>query len=152
MAVPLEDEEDFEFLASCSERLMRYSASGSFVRLANFHVTLIYIGESDRVEEIIPIMDETLAGFEPFNLVLDHTGKFARGKSSTVWVGGSSPKLAAIYEALWKALDDAGFELEKRKYTPHITLARNVVFASGGNGSSRGRRNEEGGGESSARK
>lgn len=141
IAVPIEDEEDFEYLVSCSDRLKRHSSSGRFVRLANFHVTLVYLGETDRLEEVVATMDEALVGFSPFNLVLDQTGKFSRGKSSTVWVGGTSAKLTAIYEALWEALSDAGFELEKHKYTPHITLARNVVLAAGGGS---GRRKGEG--------
>ncbi|MCL2826839.1 MAG: hypothetical protein FWD72_05485, partial [Eggerthellaceae bacterium] len=71
IAVPIEDEEDFAYLASCSDRLKRNSASGSFVRLANYHVTLVYLGETDRLHEVSAAMDETLSGFAPFGLVLD---------------------------------------------------------------------------------
>ena len=139
IAAPIEDEEDFEYLASCSDRLQRYASSGRFVRLANFHVTLVYLGETDRLEDVVATMDEALVGFSPFTMVLDRTGRFSRGKSSTVWVGGASARLAAIYDALWEALSDKGFEIERQKYTPHITLARNVVFpAGGGNGPRQG--------------
>lgn len=130
IAVPIESETDYEYLANCSDNLKRNTTGGSFVRFANFHVTLIYIGETERLLAIEEIMDGVLTGYAPFDFVIDRTGTFSQGKSTTVWVGGSSGRLLDICEALWSALEESEFEIEKRKYKPHITIARRVVFAS----------------------
>lgn len=90
------------------------------------HLTLRFIGEVDggRFGEI----KETLAevSFDPFSLSLQGVGHFPpRGMPRVLWVGVKAPdELAGIKSRIDSALRRTGVELEKRKFSPHITIAR----------------------------
>ncbi len=60
-----------------------------------------------------------------FPLTVQGTGSFSKGDHpSTLWMGvdGGGP-LARLKEKTDRALQVTGIEFEKRKYTPHVTLA-----------------------------
>jgi len=57
----------------------------------------------------------------------DQIGCFGRERGSLWWAGVSASKaLMDLHGALTRALATAGFEPERRKYSPHVTLARQV--------------------------
>ncbi len=92
----------------------------------NFHITLTFIGEVDaqKAEDI----DEALSSVrtEKFSLRLKGTGSFAQGKYPKVlWIGVEENEvLFRLKEKIDRALESYGVEFEKRKYAPHVTLAR----------------------------
>ena len=92
----------------------------------NLHITLRFIGEvpEDRAEDIVEALDGVGGG--SFPVTLDGTGHFGTGNNArAVWVGvRRTPEIAALHERIDRALVGAGLEPEKRKYTPHVTLAR----------------------------
>ena len=90
----------------------------------NFHLTLAFIGETDRhgLNEIA----SALAGVRvpAFDLRLKGCGFFGDKKPRALWAGvEASPPLAHLQSKIETALKRAGFPLEKRKFTPHVTLA-----------------------------
>ena len=97
-----------------------------WVPAENFHLTLRFIGEvpPHRAEEI----DGALAALRgrAFPLVLSGVGTFAKGGQETaLWVGvEKNPALEALRAKIETALQRAGCEPERRRFTPHITLAR----------------------------
>jgi 2'-5' RNA ligase len=107
---------------------LKSKTNGNFTKPHNLHITLVFIGETNRVEEIKSAMDEACKNQSPFDLTLNKIGRFERGRSSLVWMSGYSEKLPIIYEKLVKILTSKGFEIEKRKFLPHITLGREVIF------------------------
>ena len=114
--VALQDE-----LCSCSER-------GGFVSPENLHLTLVFLGECNdlQTENIKRIMDET--SFESFSMQFEKLGRFKRDYGDIWWVGvRENPTLLDLQRSLSDKLIRAGFSLDKKKYTPHITLARKVV-------------------------
>lgn len=92
----------------------------------NYHVTLRFIGEvaAHQAEEI----DHALAALRArgFPLVLAGVGTFSRaGRETTLWVGvDRSPQLDLLQGKIETALQRAGLEPERRRFAPHVTLAR----------------------------
>ncbi len=90
------------------------------------HVTLGFIGEADRrlTEDLIEALG--MVHTRPFALELKGLGHFPpRGPLRQLWVGvRPEPELDRLQRRVARALGDAGIKLEKRKFTPHVTIAR----------------------------
>jgi 2'-5' RNA ligase len=92
----------------------------------NYHLTLRFIGEvpPDVAEEI----DASLAALRGrgFTLTLAGVGTFAKGgRDVALWVGVErNPSLEHLQAKIETALQRAGLEPERRRFTPHVTLAR----------------------------
>ena len=92
----------------------------------NYHVTLRFIGELPgyRAEEV----DHALAGLRApgFTLQLKGVGTFEKGgRVNSLWVGVErNPQLDHLQTKIETALQRAGFERERRRFMPHVTLAR----------------------------
>ena len=97
-----------------------------WVPAGNYHITLRFIGEvaAHQAEEI----DHALAALRArqFALVLAGVGTFSRaGRETTLWVGVErSPQLDLLQSKIETALQRAGREPERRRFVPHLTLAR----------------------------
>jgi 2'-5' RNA ligase len=97
-----------------------------WVPAGNFHLTLRFIGEVPpyRAEEI----DHALAGLRArrFQLVLAGMGTFAKaGRAVALWAGAErGAALEHLQNKIETALQRAGLEPERRRFTPHVTLAR----------------------------
>jgi 2'-5' RNA ligase len=92
----------------------------------NYHLTLRFIGEvpAHRAEEIDHAL-ATLRG-RAFPLVLAGGGTFAKGRQeNALWVGvEKNPALEALRTKVETALQRVGCEPERRRFTPHVSLAR----------------------------
>jgi 2'-5' RNA ligase len=92
----------------------------------NYHLTLRFIGEVEpwRAQEV----DDALAGIRApgFALSLRGLGIFEKGgRISALWVGAEkNDGLAFLQGKVETALQRAGFEPERRRFAPHVTLAR----------------------------
>jgi RNA 2',3'-cyclic 3'-phosphodiesterase len=97
-----------------------------WVPMENYHVTLRFIGETPRhmAEEI----DHALAALKVrgFTLTLAGLGTFAKGgRSNTLWIGVErNPQLEHLQSKIETALQRCGLEPERRRFQPHLTLAR----------------------------
>jgi RNA 2',3'-cyclic 3'-phosphodiesterase len=91
---------------------------------AQLHLTLRFIGEADGVQTAA--IDDALATVTApaFALRLKGTGSFG-GKPRDLWAGvESSAPLEHLNRKIESALQRIGLEAERRKFTPHVTLAR----------------------------
>jgi 2'-5' RNA ligase len=92
----------------------------------NYHVTLRFIGEAPRhlAEEI----DHALAALKArgFTLNLAGVGVFAKGgRSQSLWIGVErNEQLDRLQSKIETALQRCGLEPERRRFQPHMTLAR----------------------------
>ncbi len=92
----------------------------------NFHVSLRFIGEmpAHMAEEI----DHALAGVNApgFLLTLAGVGTFNKsGRGSVLWVGVErNPQLDHLQAKIETALQRCGLPPERRRFQPHVTLAR----------------------------
>ena len=112
------------------ETLLDLSRAGipgaRWVSPENQHLTLRFIGETTpHVAEDIDLALSTLRG-RGFNLTLSGLGTFAKGgRSTALWVGVErNPQLDHLQNKIETALQRAGLAAEKRRFTPHVTLAR----------------------------
>jgi 2'-5' RNA ligase len=105
------------------------SQRGRFTRRDNLHLTLAFIGETDRVDDIIDVMDEACGdSFESkVRITLSGAGAFIRRGGDIHWIGvAHTPELKRLAQRIASGLRDEGFDIEKRKFTPHITIGREV--------------------------
>ena len=92
----------------------------------NMHLTLRFLGEIDeaRYEDVVEALDGVRAPV--FELTLESIGTFSQGQiPHRLWVGvRRSDELMQLQAKIERALVRAGFEPERRRYTPHVSLAR----------------------------
>lgn len=92
----------------------------------NYHLTLRFIGETPayRAEEA----DLALAALRVpgFSLTFSGIGTFEKaGKPASLWVGVErNPALEHLQSKIETALQRAGFAPERRRFIPHVSLAR----------------------------
>ncbi|MEK7246237.1 MAG: RNA 2',3'-cyclic phosphodiesterase [Pseudomonadota bacterium] len=92
----------------------------------NLHLTLRFIGETDRpgAEEL----DAGLAGIRApaFGLSLNGVGFFDRGRTAhTLWAGVERPEpVVFLRDKIESVAVRAGLAPERRKFSAHVTLAR----------------------------
>ena len=116
----------------------QWSESGAAVKWVSneqMHLTLNFLGDVP-VEEtpaVCRIAKEVAASHPSFGLTVKGAGAFPNLNSPrVVWLGveeGSDP-LKALQRDLEQRLGQAGFAIENRSYSPHLTLGR--VMKSGG--------------------
>lgn len=111
-------------LESCSNK-------GNFTPKEKLHITLVFLGETqvNRIEEITSAINSIEE--KAFCISLSQIGVFNMGRKGPLyWLGVAKNKhLIAIREQLYKDLKQKGFELQNRKFKPHITLGRNVKIS-----------------------
>jgi 2'-5' RNA ligase len=92
----------------------------------NFHLTLRFIGEASRLQaEEIDLALATLRG-RSFAFSLSGLGWFEKaGRVSSLWVGVErNEQLAKLQAKVESALYRVGLPPDRRRFTPHVTLAR----------------------------
>ena len=112
------------------ERLALMAGSGipgaRWVSPENYHLTLRFIGETQahRAEDIDLALSAIRA--RGFSLTLSGVGTFTKGgRVTALWVGVErNPQLDHLQNKIETALQRAGVDPERRRFTPHVTLAR----------------------------
>lgn len=97
-----------------------------WVPAENLHLTLRFIGEVNAPQaEEIDLSLATLRG-RALDLVFAGVWTFAKGGRETqLWVGVErNPGLEHLQTKVETALQRAGLAAERRRFTPHVTLAR----------------------------
>ena len=98
------------------------------VAAENLHITLQFLGETDLAfaPQIAGAVEEAVGEKRAFEMSLVGLGAFPHvRRPSVVWVGASDAQtLVEIAASLQCRLEPLGFKPERRKFAPHITLAR----------------------------
>jgi len=119
-------------LCETAAELKAASRRGRVTRRENLHLTLVFIGETARVDDILDVMEEAAeAAFtEPVKISLSEAGIFKGRGGDLHWVGvENTPELKRLAKELAEGLRAEGFEIEKRRFTPHITIGREMVLS-----------------------
>jgi 2'-5' RNA ligase len=79
------------------------------------------------------VLDDVTSDIAPFTLRVGDLGVFNKKHTSIVWVGVTKgkEKLRRIFRRLEDEIVTSGFTPENRKYRPHITIGKKVVFSQG---------------------
>lgn len=124
------------FVALALPRSLRDTLAGLYGSLPgarwvapeNIHLTLRFIGETR--PDVADDIDHALRSLhgQQFDLTLQQTGVFARGGShgaATLWAGvARNEPLIQLHCKIENALQRAGLAPERRRFRPHVSLAR----------------------------
>jgi 2'-5' RNA ligase len=96
----------------------------------NIHLTLYFPGSAETAL-VIDLLTRFELTSRPFELQIKGVGYFVgRGGNLILWAGVEpNSQLSVLHSELTACLMAAGFEVERRPYHPHITLARGLRIA-----------------------
>lgn len=101
--------------------LKKQGVKGSYVPTQNLHLTLAFIGETKDADTVKAAL-QTIK-YKPFKLALSDPGCFG----DLLWIGVKGNQgLSALAKDVRTALDAAGIDYDKKKFSPHITLVRGL--------------------------
>jgi len=112
-------------------KLEQYCSKGRFTDIANFHLTLQFIGELEEcnIPDLIDAIQACVSQHDSFRLTLDKPGIFKKGNSNILWIGiNYSENLVKIHEKLCLVLKHKGIAFDEKPLRPHITLGRKIIF------------------------
>jgi 2'-5' RNA ligase len=117
-------------LLALRDQLRTGSERGNFSAPENIHLTLAFLGECNAKQAAAAQSALEGASFAPFAVVIERIGRYTRKGGDIWWAGvrGTQP-LLALQGSLAERLAAMGFALDSRKYSPHITLGREVATA-----------------------
>ncbi len=100
----------------------------SWVHPEDYHITLAFLGfaEGKMLERAVKQVRELFAYEKAFELTLNELGTFGPAKSPRIfWADvNSSEDLNSVQKKVYDVCVEEGFELDKKPFKPHITLAR----------------------------
>ena len=121
-AIPLSDEIR-TVLAQYQDDLRNAGVTGNFSATENLHLTLAFIGEYPDPESVMDAVSGI--SFDSFRLEIQETGLF----SDTLWAGIlKNDALENLVRDLRRSLSDSGIPFDRKKFRPHITLARKTLL------------------------
>ena len=127
IAINFNNDTRLHLLALCDE-LRGKSKHGNFSVPEILHLTLSFLGECDGRQIAVAKSSLSAVSFKPFDITVERVGHFKRYGGDIWWAGLREDKsLMSLQHDLTDKLISAGFTLERRKFTPHVTLGREVV-------------------------
>ncbi|KPL59127.1 RNA 2',3'-cyclic phosphodiesterase [Rossellomorea vietnamensis] len=117
-------EETKKYINACMEPMRLGDSFKKWVYPEDYHLTLAFLGSAD---ELGPVMDKVGRLTHPsFPLTLSGFGTFGKGDSPRIlWMGVElSGLLHRLRDLVYGACEEAGFQLDLRPFSPHITVGR----------------------------
>lgn len=100
-----------------------------WVKPANIHITLKFIGEMDqkKYSQMEASFNKLTHNKNPLDIELTGCGKFGRENTINIfWIGiKTNPQLEQLCHKIEDALDKIGIAKESRDFKAHITVGRN---------------------------
>lgn len=111
-------------------RLKKIAPEIRWVRAGSIHITLKFLGEQPevKVKEVAKKLEGAKGLVQPFTLTVNGAGCFPNHRQPRVfWLGLEQDKSNPLFQ-LHAWVEDrlalVGFEKEKRRFSPHLTLGR----------------------------
>ena len=127
LSIEIEDQGVLSQIQRVQQKLDQAAAKMKIVKSENIHFTLRFFGDTPRtkLEEIKASLDRI--DINPFEIEVAGIGSFPnKRRPRIIWVGvtNNASKVVQIKSEIDSLLVDIGYQPEKRKYTPHATIAR----------------------------
>ncbi len=95
----------------------------------NVHLTIKFLGDipKEKIESVGKAIEKAVENIQPFRMEIDGMGTFPNLRHPRVlWMGVKEPSetLVQMETRISSNLATLGFEREKKKFSPHITLGR----------------------------
>lgn len=98
-----------------------------WVNPTEIHLTLAFLGElsTEQLALAMQATEQAARAIAPFDYRLTHLGSFGSPRS-VLWVGIAEPsgRLQQLHRLLNSALEQRAFAVDKRPFSPHLTLSR----------------------------
>ncbi len=140
IAIELEEgiRKNISQLQSRLQKKMHHDSKIRWVKPHNIHLTLKFLGDVDdaAIAEVCAAVSQAAATNQPFDFEIGNCGCFGSGDSARVlWVDvtGGLAELGKLHDAVDSNLAETGFAPDRRKFNPHLTLARIRNAATGRN-------------------
>lgn len=116
-------------IESLINQLKIIPADAKWVSRDNLHITLKFLGNvpEDQVPALVFALKGAAEGIAPIKLELGGFGLFPGSSRPRVfWLGsaGQLAMLSQLHDHVQTALERIGMKVEKKRFTPHLTLAR----------------------------
>lgn len=115
-------------LAGFIETLRESSDGIRWIRRANLHLTLRFLGNevaAEQLDRLSPALERIAAATVPFVIEVGGTGVFPDPqRPRVVWAGLESDALIELAARVEAAAVEAGFAPERRAFSPHLTIGR----------------------------
>ncbi|TYS19811.1 RNA 2',3'-cyclic phosphodiesterase [Rossellomorea vietnamensis] len=99
-----------------------------WVHPEDYHITLAFLGstEEERLRKSIDRIHEVKKELSSFSLTVQNLGTFGNPSSPRILWSDVSPSssLSTLRDAVYSECLQEGYELDKRPFNPHITIAR----------------------------
>jgi 2'-5' RNA ligase len=111
-----------------ARRLKALRLNARFTKTSSIHLTLKFLGDINEflVESVSERLEQCTRTTDRFNVTVERLGVFPNlRKPRVIWTGvRHESELVDLQQRLDRELETLGFELEKRSFEPHLTLAR----------------------------
>jgi len=115
-------------LVELENEIKKTGANIKLVEPENIHITLKFLGDTEeaQINEIEEIMKKSIKEIDPFKIKFKNVGVFPNERYiKVIWIGiKNGEQIQIIAEKINKVISKLGFERDKRKFSPHLTIAR----------------------------
>jgi len=116
-------------IGSIIRELQQLPSDIKWVDDSNLHLTVQFLGNvpEDQIPAIVNVLNHSVTGINNFRLDLGGVGVFQSVERPRVlWMGisGDTAILSRLQRQVQEGLRQLGFKPEKRRFSPHLTLAR----------------------------
>ncbi|MGG4265348.1 RNA 2',3'-cyclic phosphodiesterase [Peribacillus simplex] len=116
------------YLNAVTEQLKSDFPFKKWLHPADYHITMAFLGNAPDPlkKDALERVKSKLANEASFGLKLGDIGGFGKSQSPRIlWAGvNRQERLFTIQSKIYNSCIEAGFELDKKPFKPHITLAR----------------------------
>ncbi|MBI9089093.1 MAG: RNA 2',3'-cyclic phosphodiesterase [Desulfobacterium sp.] len=128
VAIPVPDKV-VRFLEGVQISLKKLGFRAAWSGMDTMHLTLKFMGDTpaEKIDPILAALEQTARDHESFELKARGVGVFPSVKRARViWTGVRSENevLSDLYQRLDRHLGKAGVPRSKKRFSPHLTLAR----------------------------
>jgi len=115
-------------VAALVARLRDLDSGVRWVRTANLHLTLRFLGDAVDRNLLAPLdqgLEQIGRQTAPFDIHAHGAGAFPNlNRPRTIWIGLAGDQLLQLAQLVEEVTVRAGFVAERRPYTPHLTIGR----------------------------
>jgi 2'-5' RNA ligase len=117
-----------EGILALAEEFRARGVRASWAKRPTLHLTLKFLGDVEESElpEVVAAVARASSGVSAFDLETVRLGAFPSPRRPRVlWVGvRPCDELFALHEGLEDELSELGFQRERRRFHPHVTIGR----------------------------
>ncbi len=134
IAIEFEDKVK-RYLKDVQDIVKTTTYNGNFTHYKNFHLTVKYIGEiyNGEYQELCHCINDICSNTAPFSIKIGDIGFFNKKTTNIVWVGVTRGKeqVMKLHKLTDRETNKSGFAPELRKFRPHVTIGKKIVFSNG---------------------